>query len=227
MSFQTPESYGFAPATPERTTERTTSYTLRLQHSTTPFATYELGVPYIISLAFTPDGNHFLAFHNDMVLVKVNTSQQHILRTPDGCRTTSAAFSPDGGKLVSTHWREGEPGLVFVWDVARRAVSSSLVTSTSNAPCASFSADGERLVTGHVNGHAIVRNTDTLEEETSLVSDSQVNAAHFSSDARRVITTHRDGRARVWNVQTGVAMFTVDDACVDANFVHVRNDSSR
>ena len=68
---------------------------------------------------------------------------------------------------------------------------------------ATFSADGERVVTSSRDGSARVWNARTGEPQTSpLVHGEAILASAFTDDGRRVITASRDGLLTTWDLQS-------------------------
>jgi WD40 repeat protein len=135
------------------------------------------------------------------------------LRLPQGTTgfVRTAAFSPDGKRLVTAGWHRfsGPTAQHYphVWDVVSGRHLSSLQGHDANWPeanSAAFGPDGERVVTV-ANDH-----TARLWEAASGTAlavlrghEGSVVSAAFSPDGRRVVTASEDGTARLWDAVTG------------------------
>jgi WD40 repeat protein len=126
-------------------------------------------------------------------------------------RVTSAAFSPDGSRLVATV-RGVASGVVRNTDTEQELVASFLAGdqyTMSSPSCAVYSPDGTRMAIAFLiwSGGDAARVPGTL-----LISDltgdrrfpplgHQIPAASagFSSDGSRIVSGHQDATARVWD----------------------------
>ena len=109
----------------------------------------------------------------------------------------SAAFSPDGTRVVSTS--SDRTARVWLADDAREMVVlggyGSWVTS------AVFGPDGTRIVTGSVDGSARLWRADGTGKPLVLQGHGDaVWSVDFSPDGSRVVTASSDGTARIWRV---------------------------
>ena len=108
-------------------------------------------------------------------------------------RGNNAAFSPDGGLLVSVN-SEGE---VIFADFKRRRMLGREKAHQANGRAVAFSPDGRLLVTGAEN--IILWDAATRRKITTIPYPSIVWSAAFSPDGRWLVTTHGDGSIRVWD----------------------------
>ena len=93
--------------------------------------------------------------------------------------------------------RGGAPG-------AGSQVAQTVRKIPGGANSISFSPDGQRVLTGHHDGTARVRDAATGRELRILKGhSSSVSAALFSPDGTRVVTASQDHTARVWDSVTG------------------------
>jgi WD40 repeat protein len=111
----------------------------------------------------------------------------------------SAAFSPDGSRLVITN-----NSAARVWDAATGKPLTPPLVHPHVIHGAAFSPDGSRLVTWSVDGTAQTWDTTTGEPRSPpLVHQGEVKTAAFSPDGTRVVTASWDRTARVWDAATG------------------------
>jgi len=111
-------------------------------------------------------------------------------------RAFCAAFSPDGGRIVTGH----EDATAQVWEAGGHG-QALLALQGHQGPVrgAAFSPDGSRIVTA--SHDATVRIWDSGNGEERLVltgHEGWVTSAAFSPDGGRIVTASRDTTARVW-----------------------------
>jgi WD40 repeat protein len=109
----------------------------------------------------------------------------------------AAAFSPDGGSLVTA----GENGRIVVWDVARRAERARPSGHTSGVRSIAYSPDGATFVSGAADGSAILWESSTGTEIRRLHGhDGAVDGVAFSPDGQTLATIGADHRIVLWRV---------------------------
>jgi hypothetical protein len=111
----------------------------------------------------------------------------------------SAAFSPDGTRLVSGH----TDGSAKLWDLASARVIRS-VWHAKSVDAVAFSHDGSRLLTGGED--SVVKLWDTATGKlirTFQGHSSSVTSVAFAPDEKRIISGSYDTTARVWDAATG------------------------
>lgn len=108
---------------------------------------------------------------------------------------SSAAFSADGSRIVSTH----QDATARVWDAG--AGHELLVLAGHEGPVtsAAFSPDGGRIVTASQDATARLWDAGTGQELLVLGGhEGWVTSAAFSPDGGRIVTASGDTTARVW-----------------------------
>jgi tetratricopeptide (TPR) repeat protein len=116
---------------------------------------------------------------------------------------TSAAFSPDGRRVVTTSTDQ----TARVWDAADGTPIGPPLRHASDVWSAAFSPDGSKVVTASDDNTARIWD---YEQGTLLVPplrhEGTVLQGAFSPDGRRVATAGRDQTARVWSASTGLPL---------------------
>ena len=108
---------------------------------------------------------------------------------------TSASFSLDGTKIVTSSWDK----TAKIWDAESGEKLLTLTGHTSTVSAAAFSPDGKKVVTGSTDSTARIWDAEsgkllhTLETPMSFVFD-----VIFTPDGTRVITANSDTTAHFW-----------------------------
>jgi WD40 repeat protein len=127
----------------------------------------------------------------------------------------SAAFSPDGRRIVSA----SRDKTVRVWDAASGAQIAVLRGHDDTVTSAAFSPDGRRIVSA--SDDTTVRVWDAASGAQIAVlrgHDDRVTSAAFSPDGRRIVSASDDTTVRVWDAASGarIAVLRGHDAAVDS-----------
>jgi MinD-like ATPase involved in chromosome partitioning or flagellar assembly len=113
---------------------------------------------------------------------------------------SSAAFSPDGTRIVTT----GKDNTARVWDGTTGEPLSRPLMHQGVVWSAKFSPDGARVVTASEDHTARVWDAVTGKPiSLQLAHRDVVWSAAFSPDGARIVTASSDGTARVWGAITG------------------------
>ena len=145
------------------------------------------------------------------------TIDQGALRFPivHDAEVTSAAFSPDGSRIV-THAVDLP---VQVWDAATGR--TRIASLPGSAP--SFGPDGTHIVTVSGRTAQILHAATGAESATLRGHSDALKTAAFSRDGSFIVTASRDGTARIWHAGTGASVQVLrghDKAVSDARFNH-------
>ena len=112
----------------------------------------------------------------------------------------SAAFSPDGKRIVSASWDE----TVRIWDVQTGKELQKLEGHTKVVSSASFSPDGKRIVSASWDNTVRIWDSKTGKELQKLEGHTEgVNSASFSPDGKRIVSASWDNTVRIWDSKTG------------------------
>ncbi|MCA9658754.1 MAG: CHAT domain-containing protein [Myxococcales bacterium] len=115
---------------------------------------------------------------------------RNTLRSPDGRKTLTLV-----GELVAIQYEEERGDGLFVQKYIELGRHEGEIRS------ASFSADGQRVVTASWDDTARIWSADGSGEPVVLRGhEDGVEAASFSPDGQRIVTASLDGTARVWSV---------------------------
>jgi WD40 repeat protein len=128
------------------------------------------------------------------------TDRSHpVLPKHDGI-AWSAAFSPDGSRVVTASWDK----TARVWDGRTGQPLMPELRHNGVVWSAAFSPDGSRIVTASADNTARIWDAKTGQPLTpALAHDGAVWSAAFSPDSSRVVTASWDETARIWDARTG------------------------
>jgi WD40 repeat protein len=188
----------------------------------------------VLSAAFSPDGRWIMALesgevstyrilhHNQMSsgirkepVVRVwdaGTGRQVLTLKGHEGPLTSASFSPDGRRLLTTIRPEEDRPSVHIWDVPSGEKLTTIPEGMRwGSPIAQFSPDGGKVLTGSL---ALVRlwDVETGKEVVRLHgSQRDFGFARFSPNGRWILTlADQQGTSlRLWDTATGEAHATL------------------
>ena len=108
---------------------------------------------------------------------------------------TSAAFSPDGSRIVTASW----DNTGRIWDAAS-GKQIAVLSDASRVASAAFSPDGSRIVTASLINTARIWDAASGSRIAVLNGHiSSLTSAAFSPDGSRIVTASRDRTARIWD----------------------------
>jgi WD40 repeat protein/tRNA A-37 threonylcarbamoyl transferase component Bud32 len=119
---------------------------------------------------------------------------------PHGDMVRTAAFSPDGGTILTT----GQDGAAQLWDAAAGRPVGPAMRHSGAVVAAAISRDGARVLTGSVDNTAVLWDAATGQKVWGpLDNDGWVNAVAFSPDGNTLLTGCYKSTARLWDAATG------------------------
>lgn len=106
-----------------------------------------------------------------------------------------------------------DPLRVGLWDFDTGSLRATLEAHSSEVNGMQFSPDGRRLLTGAVDGDAVVWNTERLrgqpahrlghEAPVAPDADAETYSGRYSPDGQQIVTVGSDATARLWNAADG------------------------
>lgn len=114
-------------------------------------------------------------------------------------RGARVAFSPNGALLAVVGARAVSGGVVHLWRVSDRTLVGAWQTPD---PCSAvgFSADGQLLIVGDVNGVLRVWDLTTNASTAIQAHTRAISAVRTAPDGSFVATASVDGYVRLWNL---------------------------
>ena len=127
-----------------------------------------------------------------------------------GVGEQSAAFSPDGTRIVTVGGQSGAYEAT-VWDARTGEELLVLTGHTSMVLCAAFSPDGTRIVTGCYDGTAKVWDARTGTPRIDMNGHGgELHTVAVSPDGTRILSgggePNKPGAATIWDARTGTAL---------------------
>ena len=167
---------------------------------------------FVYSAVFSPDGTKILTAGHDhnmggsmssdnmVVVCNANTGKVLARLEHHTAAVQSAAFSPDGAKVVTA----SDDNTAAVCDAEKGAVLLWLKHHTDLVTSARFAPDGTKIVTASYDKTAVVCSAKTGEVLLRLGHHTgPVRFAMFSPDGANVVTASADSTALVCDAKTG------------------------
>jgi WD40 repeat protein/serine/threonine protein kinase len=173
----------------------------------------------VSAAVFSPDGQR-IATGSDDHTAKVwdAASGRELLSLDEGSNWVhSVAFSPDGQRIVTGT----AAGSTEVWDAAsgrKLLLFNGSFNGLDNGTyypqgffcMAAYSPDGQRIVTGSLDGTAKVWQAASGKRLLIIhASNNGVSSVAFSPDSRRIATGSQDRTAKVWDAASGRELLTL------------------
>jgi WD40 repeat protein/uncharacterized caspase-like protein len=164
-------------------------------------------------------------------LIDTNTGQSVLSILNNGGE--AAAISPDGDQILLGGAEPTKTGgaeqdnSIGLWQVKSSHLLFRFQTS-GLAKSAAFSADGNRIFSGSIDGTVQIWNARNGQLQRTLRGHSRaVTAIALSPDSRLVLTGSDDQTARLWRVDTGQSLHTFEGHSDDLRSVAFSSDGAR
>lgn len=166
----------------------------------------------IISMAFSPNGQHLAAIAQDSPMLKVWSVETGAITAEIAATApvTQVAFSPDGAWIVSV--QSDQTIAVFT---AQTGQLLARIPLTEGAKSVQFSPDGQSLlVAGKQSVRLLTWTVDAVKglqfaTQLALPLPANLHQASFSPSGRSIATATVDGSVRLWDRTTGRLLHTL------------------
>jgi WD40 repeat protein len=168
------------------------------------------------------------------------TSGQPLVTLEEELHVVEAAFSPDGARVFTTspkrdrgedHFEARPPGredLLRIWNASSGRRISGWPIHIGEVEAATFSPDGNRLLTGLSSGTAVVWDASSGQPLATLSGHtSGVTSVAFSPDGTLAVTASWDDTVRVWEASSGKLLSTLMSHTVKVKEAAFSPDGSR
>jgi eukaryotic-like serine/threonine-protein kinase len=120
-----------------------------------------------------------------------------------GDRVYSAAYSPDGTRIVTA----SEGKIARIWDAHAGKQLAVLSGHDATVSSAAYSPDGTRIVTASEDKTARIWDARSGKQLAVLSGHGNfVYAAAYSPDGTHIVTASEDKTARIWDARTGAQL---------------------
>ena len=162
--------------------------------------------PLVHSVKFSPDGRTVLSSSEVAMLWELSSKKVSILKGHIRA-VSSAAFSPDGQRIVTGGWDH----TARIWEVPKHEEPVLLTGHQKIVRSVAFSSDSERIVTASVDQTARVWEAPSGKELLLLRGHAgAVYSAALSADDQRIVTGSGDRTAKVWEAVTGKELLSIE-----------------
>jgi serine/threonine protein kinase/WD40 repeat protein len=151
-----------------------------------PLAAFTAGGAYVVTMAFTPDGNTvaFASMRKDAVLLfSLETHAKAGELTGHAGLLITLAVSPDGKMLAAG----GSDQTIHLWDLPARREIRRLEGHRSAVSALTFSPDSRRLASGGVDGTVRFWDVEAPPASAPLLTNV-LDVLAFSTDSRWLLT---------------------------------------
>jgi WD40 repeat protein len=126
-------------------------------------------------------------------------------------RIHSAAFSPDGTKIVTAGSIDSSTKMsVQLWNANTGTVIGELGKFRTFVRRPVFSSDGRRIATTYQSGEVLIWDADQRDGILLVGHSAAVQFAVASADGKRIATASTDHTARIWDSRTGATLAVLE-----------------
>jgi WD40 repeat protein len=178
-----------------------------------------------VSVAFSADSKRIVTAGGDNTARAYDATTgalQLELKDPAASQGVfSAAFSPDGTRIVTGSWGETP---ARVWDASTGKALGELKGLRHAVTKVSYSADGTRILIGcHDQAVRVwdAKTGEVLLEAKGMLTDENEVAVALSPDGQRIVAGRRDGTARLIDARTGAVLLELKGHPLIANTTYM------
>ena len=155
---------------------------------------------------------------HEFKLIDASTGEE--LRTFSGQKylVTSAAFSPDGKRIVSSSLDR----TIMIWDVETGKALLTIKDKCPSLESASFSPDGKYILSIFSTNATTFKLWDAVSGEEIMTFEGHTNdvvSAAFSPDGKHIVSASKDMSLRIWDIPT-IEEFVIQDDVTSAAVSH-------
>lgn len=142
-------------------------------------------------------------------------------------KAVSAAFSPDGKRIVSSSDDLNCP-FIRIWDAESGAEIREIRGHVDRLVSASFSPDGRHLVAASWDHTVRIWDIESGEETGRFEGHKcRVTCASFSPDGKRIVSASQDGTVRIRDTENRWRDYRIDGHADSVNFASFSSDGNR
>jgi WD40 repeat protein len=176
------------------------------------------------TLAWAPAGGRILTFGVEGQAFLWSGAPEPVAQALEGPAVVAAAFTPDGGRVV-TRSRDGS---LRVWPVGDAGARGLLVGHQKVVDTVTWSRDGRRLLTAGHDGTARAWDRASGRQLLEVTDPSKiVHSAAWDPAERRILTSSEDGVARIWSADDGALLLALPPAGAPVLFAAWSPDGAR
>src|SRR5206468_4067202 len=162
---------------------------------------------YVVSLAFSHDGQLLAATGNAPNTVVWNVANRKIvrvLRSPVSAGAAGVAFSP-ADNLIATSGvgTQDRPALLRVYVLRTGRLIGNVRTMKNTLQDLDFTADGRLLATAGLDGKILIWNTGRRALERTILHKVAILTIRFSPDGKTIATGDLAGNVDFWDAAGG------------------------
>jgi len=154
-----------------------------------------------VSIAiFSPCGKKMVRMRDPDVVI-YDTESGKALKTFKASEVGSAAFSPDGTKIIVTKGSEFSGYFIQIWDAESGEVLVEMEKQRFWIRHVAFSPDGKKVVAMGNDQFARIWDAKSGKLLHELRNKGPGHSAAFSPDGKRVATNGNNERVRIWKLE--------------------------
>lgn len=174
--------------------------------------------------ALSPDGTRIVSSDKFLSIWNRKTGSQETLLKGHFGFLLSAAFSPDGSRIVSG----AADNTVKIWNAVTGSEVQTLQGHSSDVFDVAFSLDNRRIASASNDNTIKVWDTGNGSEIATLTGHTEaVGSVAFNNDGERIVSTGSDHTVRIWDASNGTEIHTMRGHTTNVNSAAFSPDGSR